>query len=272
MAAWCHDHGVVLVADEIQSGFCRTGAWFASEHEGVVPDLITMAKGIAGGMPLATLTGRAEPMDAVYTPGGLGGTYGGNPVACAAALATIDVVETRDLAGTADRSRSSDDRPTGRVCRPSFRPIGEVRGRGAMQAIELVVPEPSSPIPDSAGRMAAACLRAGVIVLTCGTWGNVIRLLPPLVISDQLLDESLDVLSEAAATTLGWASAWPPRARRLFAPCHSLCWDSCRTHAGVLCPRLGPAGGSRAVRHRPGRRTGQAAHKEQWHIPENDKH
>jgi 4-aminobutyrate aminotransferase/(S)-3-amino-2-methylpropionate transaminase len=201
VAAWCHDHGVVLVADEIQSGFCRTGAWFASEHEGVVPDLITMAKGIAGGMPLAAVTGRAELMDAVHA-GGLGGTYGGNPVACAAALATIDVMRTRDLAGAANRIGH---RMTDRLValQAQFPAIGEVRGRGAMQAIELVVPGTLEPDPDSAGRMAAACLRAGVIVLTCGTWGNVIRLLPPLVISDQLLDESLDVLSEAAAAALG---------------------------------------------------------------------
>jgi 4-aminobutyrate aminotransferase/(S)-3-amino-2-methylpropionate transaminase len=201
VAAWCHDHGVVLVADEIQSGFCRTGAWFASEHEGVVPDLITMAKGIAGGMPLAAVTGRAELMDAVH-PGGLGGTYGGNPVACAAALATIEVMRSRDLAGAADRIGH---RMTDRLValQAQFPAIGEVRGRGAMQAIELVVPGTLEPDPDSAGRIAAACLRAGVIVLTCGTWGNVIRLLPPLVISDQLLEESLDVLSEAAAAVLG---------------------------------------------------------------------
>jgi 4-aminobutyrate aminotransferase/(S)-3-amino-2-methylpropionate transaminase len=201
VAAWCHDHGVVLVADEIQSGFCRTGDWFASEHEGVVPDLITMAKGIAGGMPLAAVTGRAELMDAVH-PGGLGGTYGGNPVACAAALATIEVMRTRDLAGAADRIGH---RMTDRLValQAQFPAIGEVRGRGAMQAIELVVPGTLEPDPDSAGRIATACLRAGVIVLTCGTWGSVIRLLPPLVISDQLLEESLDVLSEAAAAVLG---------------------------------------------------------------------
>jgi 4-aminobutyrate aminotransferase/(S)-3-amino-2-methylpropionate transaminase len=201
VAAWCRDHGVVLVADEIQSGFCRTGAWFASEHEGVVPDLITMAKGIAGGMPLAAVTGRAELMDAVH-PGGLGGTYGGNPVACAAALATIDVMRTKDLAGAANRIGH---RMTDRLValQAQFPAIGEVRGRGAMQAIELVVPGTLEPDPDSAGRIAASCLRAGVIVLTCGTWGNVIRLLPPLVISDQLLDESMDLLSEAAAAVLG---------------------------------------------------------------------
>jgi 4-aminobutyrate aminotransferase/(S)-3-amino-2-methylpropionate transaminase len=200
VAAWCHDHGVVLVADEIQSGFCRTGAWFASEHEGVVPDVITMAKGIAGGLPLAAVTGRAELMDAVHV-GGLGGTYGGNPVACAAALATIDYMRTRDLVGAANRIGRQ---VTGRLgaLQDQFPAIGDVRGRGAMQAIELVAPGTLEPDPASAGLIAAACLRAGVIVLTCGTWGNVIRLLPPLVISDQLLSESLDVLSEAAAAVL----------------------------------------------------------------------
>jgi 4-aminobutyrate aminotransferase/(S)-3-amino-2-methylpropionate transaminase len=200
VAAWCHDHGVVLVADEIQSGFCRTGAWFASEHEGVVPDLITMAKGIAGGMPLAAVTGRAELMDAVH-PGGLGGTYGGNPVACAAALATIDVMRSRDLAGAA---RRIGDHVTGRLqaLQGGCPAIGDVRGRGAMQAMELVRPETLEPDPALAGRIAAACLRAGVIVLTCGTWGNVIRLLPPLTIGPELLAESLDLLSEAVAAAL----------------------------------------------------------------------
>jgi 4-aminobutyrate aminotransferase/(S)-3-amino-2-methylpropionate transaminase len=201
VAAWCRDHGVVLVADEIQSGFCRTGAWFACEHEGVVPDVITMAKGIAGGLPLAAVTGRTELMDAVH-PGGLGGTFGGNPVACAAALATIGVMRTDDLAGAANHiGQQLTDRLV--ALQDQFPAIGDVRGRGAMQAIELVVPGTLEPDPVSAGRIAAACLRAGVIVLTCGTWGNVIRLLPPLVISDGLLAESLDVVSEAAVLVLG---------------------------------------------------------------------
>jgi 4-aminobutyrate aminotransferase/(S)-3-amino-2-methylpropionate transaminase len=200
VAAWCHEHGVVLVADEIQSGFCRTGAWFASEHEGVVPDLVAMAKGIAGGLPLAAVTGRAELMGAVH-PGGLGGTYGGNPVACAAALATIDVMRSQDLAGA----------PTLIVHRvparlealqARFPAIGDVRGRGAMQAIELVRPGTLEPDPGAAALIAAECLRAGVIVLTCGTWGNVIRLLPPLVIGEELLTDSLDVLSEAVTAAL----------------------------------------------------------------------
>jgi len=201
LAAWCHDHGVVLVADEIQSGFCRTGTWFASEHEGVVPDVVTTAKAMAGGLPLAAVTGRAELMDAVH-PGGLGGTYGGNPVACAAALATIEFMRSRNLAGAAARiGETVSDRLS--ALQAQFPAIGDVRGRGAMQAIELVVPGTLEPDPESARRIADACLRAGVIVLTCGTWGNVIRLLPPLVIGEQLLEESLDVLSEAVAAVLG---------------------------------------------------------------------
>ncbi|HXA34360.1 MAG TPA: aminotransferase class III-fold pyridoxal phosphate-dependent enzyme, partial [Acidimicrobiales bacterium] len=200
VAAWCREHGVVLVADEIQSGFCRTGAWFACEHEGVVPDLITMAKGIAGGLPLAAVTGRAELMDAVH-PGGLGGTYGGNPVACAAALATIDVMRSQDLAEAALRIGAQ---VTDRLepLQARFPAIGEVRGRGAMQAIELVRPETLEPDPGAAGRIAAECLRAGVIILTCGTWGNVIRMLPPLIIGEELLTDSLDVLSEAVTAAL----------------------------------------------------------------------
>jgi len=200
VAGWCHEHGVVLVADEIQSGFCRTGTWFACEHEGVVPDLITMAKGIAGGLPLAAVTGRAELMEAVH-PGGLGGTYGGNPVACAAALATIDVMRTQELAGAATRIG---DQVTDRLeaLQAGFPAIGDIRGRGAMQAIELVQPETLEPDPGAAVLIAAECLRAGVIVLTCGTWGNVIRLLPPLIIGEELLTDSLDVLSKVVTTAL----------------------------------------------------------------------
>jgi 4-aminobutyrate aminotransferase/(S)-3-amino-2-methylpropionate transaminase len=190
----------VLVADEIQTGFCRTADWFACEHEGVVPDVVTTAKAIAGGLPLAAVTGRAELMDAVH-PGGLGGTYGGNPVACAAALASIDYMKSRDLPGAAARIG---ELLAGRLgaLQAQFPAIGDVRGRGAMQAIELVRPGTLEPDPESARRIADACLRAGVIVLTCGTWGNVIRLLPPLIIGEHLLSEGLDVLSEAAAATL----------------------------------------------------------------------
>jgi 4-aminobutyrate aminotransferase/(S)-3-amino-2-methylpropionate transaminase len=204
VARWCQDKGALFVADEIQTGFCRTGQWFACDHEGVVPDLVTTAKALAGGMPLAAVTGRAEVMDAVHA-GGLGGTYGGNPVACAAALAAIEVMETDDLCGAARRIGEA---VTARLepLRDAHPAIGDLRGRGAMQAIELVVPGTDEPDADAARRIAQACHRAGVIVLTCGSFGNVIRLLPPLVIEDELLADGLDVLSGAIAEVLTPAS------------------------------------------------------------------
>ncbi|HEY8721068.1 4-aminobutyrate--2-oxoglutarate transaminase [Pengzhenrongella sp.] len=192
IAAWCRANGVVLIADEVQTGFCRTGDWFAAEHENVVPDLVTTAKGIANGMPLAALTGRAELMDAVH-PGGLGGTFGGNPVSCAAAIATIELMRSQDLAGTARR--------IGEAALPRLHSlaertgvIGDVRGRGAMLAIELVRPGTNEPDPQLTAAVAAACHAAGVLVLTAGTYKNVIRLLPPLVIPPEVLDEGLSVL------------------------------------------------------------------------------
>jgi 4-aminobutyrate aminotransferase/(S)-3-amino-2-methylpropionate transaminase len=195
VAAWCRANGALLVADEIQTGFCRTGAWFASEHEGVVPDLITTAKGIAGGLPLAGVTGRAEIMDAVHT-GGLGGTYGGNPVACAAALGAIRTMRELDLNAAARRIEAA-VLPRLRSLAERSGVIGDVRGRGAMLAVEFVRPGGTDPDPELAGRVAKACHAAGVVVLTCGTYGNVIRLLPPLVIPDELLAEGLDVLEQA---------------------------------------------------------------------------
>jgi 4-aminobutyrate aminotransferase/(S)-3-amino-2-methylpropionate transaminase len=201
LAEWCRQRGVVFVADEVQSGFCRTGDWFACEHEGVVPDLVTTAKGIAGGMPLAAVTGRAELMSSVHA-GGLGGTYGGNPVACAAALATIATMRDLDLPAAARRVGAQ----MGAVLtglRDRHAAVGDVRGRGAMQAIELVRPGTTEPDAAAAGRIAALCHQAGVVVLTCGTWGNVIRLLPPLVIDEQLLAEGLGVLVDACAEVLG---------------------------------------------------------------------
>jgi len=201
LSRWCAEHGALLVADEVQSGFCRTGDWFACEHEAVVPDLVTTAKGIAAGMPLAGLTGRAEVMAEVH-PGGLGGTYGGNPVSCAAALAAISVMAERDLPGAARR--------VGQVVAETLDPlVGELdalaerRGRGAMQAIEVIRPGTLEPDPAGAGAVAAACHSEGVVVLTCGTWGNVIRLLPPLGIDEELLREGLGVLAGAARRALG---------------------------------------------------------------------
>ncbi len=197
LAGWTAKHGVVLIADEIQTGFARTGAMFACEHEGVVPDLITMAKGLAGGLPLSAVTGRADLMDASH-PGGIGGTYGGNPVACAAALAALDGYEQRDLPARArEIERLANDRLL--AAQRVDRRIGDVRGRGAMIAVELVDPSTGAPDAGLTARVAKAAHAEGVIVLTCGTYGNVLRLLPPLSIPDALLAEGLDVLIDALA-------------------------------------------------------------------------
>ncbi|MGH3373304.1 MAG: 4-aminobutyrate--2-oxoglutarate transaminase [Actinoallomurus sp.] len=193
VADWCRDNGILLIADEIQTGFCRTGDWFACDHEGVVPDLITTAKGIAGGLPLAGVTGRTELMDAVH-PGGLGGTYGGNPVACAAALATIETIESDGLIERARHIERLITEPLLRLQAGDDR-IGDVRGRGAMIAIELVKSGTSDPDAELTQKLANAAHMAGVIVLTCGMFGNIIRLLPPLTIGDELLIEGVDVLT-----------------------------------------------------------------------------
>jgi 4-aminobutyrate aminotransferase / (S)-3-amino-2-methylpropionate transaminase / 5-aminovalerate transaminase len=199
LSAWCRENDVLFVADEIQSGFCRTGDWFACDHEGVVPDLITTAKGIAGGLPLAAVTGRSEVMDAVHA-GGLGGTYGGNPVACAAALGAIQEMKTHDLPSRA-RSIESLIRRRLESIAADHPAIGDIRGRGAMMAIELVKPGTLEPDAARAGAVAAYCHKNGVVVLTCGTWGNVFRFLPPLSISDELLDEAFEVVAEAFVAT-----------------------------------------------------------------------
>ncbi len=200
LARWCREHGVLLVADEVQTGFARTGAMFASEHERVEPDLVTLAKGIAGGMPLAALVGRAEVMDAVHS-GGLGGTFGGNPVACAAALGSLAAMERLDLPAAARRIEAQ----VMAVLAPlaeQLPGIGEVRGRGAMIALELVEPGTATPAPHAAREVSAACHAAGVVTLTCGTHANVLRLLPPLTIAPELLADGLDVLAAALRTTL----------------------------------------------------------------------
>ncbi len=197
VAEWCTAHGIVFIADEIQSGFCRTGDWFACEFEGVVPDLVTTAKGIAGGLPLAAVTGRAEIMNAVHG-GGLGGTYGGNPVACAAALASIETMQADDLCGQARRIESV-LRPRLQALAEKYESVGDVRGRGAMLALELVEPGGTSPDPALTGAISAACHQEGLITLTAGTFGNVLRFLPPLVIGDDLLHEGLDILDAAFA-------------------------------------------------------------------------
>ena len=193
---WCRKNNVVFIADEVQSGFARTGAMFACEHEGpngLEPDLICTAKGIAGGLPLSAVTGRAEIMDAPHVSG-LGGTFGGNPVACAAALASIATIESD---GLIERARQIERLATERLLRLQAGDdrLGDVRGRGAMIAVELVKSGTTDPDPGLTQKLATAAHAAGVIVLTCGTFGNVIRLLPPLTISDELLTEGLDILS-----------------------------------------------------------------------------
>ncbi|MFC9518456.1 4-aminobutyrate--2-oxoglutarate transaminase [Nocardiaceae bacterium NPDC056970] len=201
LVAWARENGVVFIADEVQTGFARTGSWFACEDEQIVPDIITMAKGIAGGLPLSAITGRADLLDKVHA-GGLGGTYGGNPIACAAALAALETMREFDLPA---RARRIGETATARLRRlaETVPAIGDVRGRGAMIAIELVVPGTTEPDADVTKAIAARALEQGVIVLTCGTYGNVIRLLPPLVIGDDLLDDALSVLEGAirAATS-----------------------------------------------------------------------
>ncbi len=194
MAQFATDNGIVFVADEIQTGFCRTGDWFACDYEGVVPDLITTAKGIAGGLPLAGVTGRAEIMDAVHV-GGLGGTYGGNPVACAAALGAIDWMESTN-ANAAAKAIEAVMVPRLRSMAERFPAIGDVRGRGAMIAIELVTPGTLDPDAALAATLNTWFHTHGVITLTTGTYGNVIRFLPPLTMPMPLLEEALTILEQ----------------------------------------------------------------------------
>ncbi|GIE90669.1 4-aminobutyrate--2-oxoglutarate transaminase [Actinoplanes regularis] len=193
LAAWAAEAGAVFIADEIQTGFCRTGQWFASEHEGLTPDLITTAKGMGGGLPIAGVVGRADLMDAVHA-GGLGGTYGGNPVACAAALAAIETMRELDLAAEARRIES--------ILAPALAAlrdegVAEVRGRGAMLAVELVRPGTLEPDAARTAAVSKSCHEAGLLTLTCGTYGNVLRFLPPLVIPDGDLRRGIDILSSS---------------------------------------------------------------------------
>ncbi|MGM0385710.1 MAG: 4-aminobutyrate--2-oxoglutarate transaminase [Actinomycetota bacterium] len=194
LARWCRENGVVLIADEIQSGLCRTGRWFAGDWEDLEPDLVTTAKALAAGMPLAALTGRADLLDAIH-PGGLGGTYGGNPICCAAALAALDTMEEWDLCGRAEWIEQVIREIAGPLASGSDH-VGELRGRGAMMALEFVRPGGTDPDPATATAVQRACLARGVVVLACGTYGNVVRLLPPLVIPEDLLRQGLAVLAE----------------------------------------------------------------------------
>ena len=195
---WTRANGIVMVADEVQSGMARTGKWFASEwEEGFEPDLITVAKGIAGGMPLSGVVGRAELMDAAHA-GGLGGTFGGSPTAVAAAVA---VMEQFEEGAWFERAEQIGEILSGRLSamQNNYPVIGDVRGRGAMQAIELVKPGTMDPNPEATDAVMKHCHQNGVIVLNAGTYNNVLRFLPPLAISDELLHDALDVLAAGLA-------------------------------------------------------------------------
>ena len=198
LAKFCSDNGIVFIADEVQTGFARTGDMFACEDEGVVPDLIVTAKGIAAGLPLAGVTGRAEIMDSIHLSG-LGGTYGGNPIACAAALGAIAIIEKENLA---DRARKIGNIISDALTQMSkkYSIIGDIRGRGGMQAIELVKPGTTEPNSEAQAAIIKYCISKGVLILSAGTYANVIRLLPPLIIDEDLLKDGLAVLDEAIAS------------------------------------------------------------------------
>jgi len=194
---WCTANGIVFVADEIQSGMARTGRYFAIEHFGVVPDMVLSAKGIAGGLPIAGVTGRADIMDASH-PGGLGGTFAGNPVAAAAAIAVFDEIESKNLLAEGARIEGV-LKPALLALQERYPVIGDVRGIGAMIAIELVEPGTHTPNAAAVSAITAFAAQHGVLLLSAGTYGNIIRFLPSLAISNELLDEALQVLDDALA-------------------------------------------------------------------------
>ena len=198
LAKFCKENGIIFIADEVQTGFGRTGHMFACEDESVVPDLIVTAKGIAAGLPLAGVTGRAEIMDSIHLSG-LGGTYGGNPVACAAALGAIETIEKDNLVERANKIGKIMNDALNAMAK-KYPIIGEVRGRGAMQAIELVKPGTTEPNPEALTEALKYCVSKGVLILSAGTYANVIRLLPPLMIDEALLKDGLAVLDEAIAS------------------------------------------------------------------------
>ena len=198
LSKYSTDNGIIFIADEVQTGFARTGNMFAVENENVVPDMIVTAKGIAGGLPLAGVTGRAEIMDSVHVSG-LGGTYGGNPLACAAALGVFETMEAEKLVERANHIGTILGDSL-RLMQSKYSVIGEVRGRGAMQAIELVEPGTKTPNTAAMNAVVKYCQSKGVLVLTAGTYSNVVRFLPPIVITDELLKDALSVLDEALAS------------------------------------------------------------------------
>ena len=198
LSDWAHANGVLVVADEVQSGIARTGKWFASMwEEGFEPDLMTIAKGIAGGMPISAVTGRAEIMDASH-PGGLGGTFGGNPVAAAAAVSVLKEIEA---GGVIERAQEVGKLLSDRLnaLKAKYPVVGDVRGHGAMMAIEFVEPGTLNPNKDAVDKLVKHCHSNGVLILNAGTYYNVIRFLPPLAISDALLNEAIDVLEAGIA-------------------------------------------------------------------------
>ena len=197
LAKYAKENGALFIADEVQTGFARTGVMFACEDENIEPDLITTAKGIAGGLPLAAVTGRAEVMDEIH-PSGLGGTYGGNPIACAAALGAIETIQSQNLIARANEiGKIMVDAL--KAIQAKYPAIGEVRGRGAMIAIELVVPGSKDPNGELLGKLVKYAQQKGVLFLTAGAYGNVLRFLPPLVIGDELVKDAMAVLDEAFA-------------------------------------------------------------------------
>ncbi len=197
LAKYAKENGALFIADEVQTGFARTGVMFACEDENIEPDLITTAKGIAGGLPLAAVTGRADVMDEIH-PSGLGGTYGGNPIACAAALGAIETIQSQNLIARANEIGKIMVNAL-KTMQAKYPAIGEVRGRGAMIAIELVVPGSKDPNGELLGKLVKYAQQKGVLFLTAGTYGNVLRFLPPLVIGDELVKDAMAVLDEAFA-------------------------------------------------------------------------
>ncbi|MDO5647718.1 4-aminobutyrate--2-oxoglutarate transaminase [Paracoccus sp. (in: a-proteobacteria)] len=197
----CDKHGMLLIADEVQTGFARTGKLFAMEHHGVVADIVTMAKGLGGGLPISAVTGRAEVMDAPH-PGGLGGTYAGNPLGVAAAHAVLDIIADEDLC---NRATQLGQRLKQRLAaaRENVPEIADIRGPGFMNAVEFNLPDTDTPAPDFANRVRQEALDRGLILLTCGVYGNVIRFLAPLTIPDDVFAEALDILDASLIAARG---------------------------------------------------------------------
>ena len=198
LRALCDEHGIMMICDEIQTGFARTGKVFATEYYDVEPDLMTVAKALAGGFPLSGLIGKREVIDAP-APGGMGGTYGGSPIGCAASHAVLDVIKDEDLCARADKvGARMKERLAEMKARTDTEAIGDIRGLGAMIAFEMVTEKGgNTPNPAVVSKLVAAALERGLIILSCGYWANTIRLLAPITIPDDQLEEGLDILEQA---------------------------------------------------------------------------